>query len=389
MRALFKGRAQTIRVVYALLSFVLLSGCGILPKINSDPNSRTRETAAETIVERESSQDEESSETEEEILSFFEKLAREGKKDLKEMKEAFNSFFDEVYDQYVQMENVDLSEILDLSEPDCMKFEEDLQKSIDQLKASIQNGTAAVPKKLSIRVSVIATAKGEDSDGEKWGAVYFDVMPMEERKESSYEDYLAQYPSFLIFGTGRYFLHTVGGKWKIYSFDAPMYRESVLLREINKAEAIKSYYEKLWEQYTALEYSGLQDVLDETKAGYVVAEESLRACIDARLEEIEKKPDIGFPEQMDYRIHFLPLYKESATPQEDQDDIETGLIEFIIVPTADREEGMTDEEYLSQYPAFMTFEENCFLPHKKAGDSSSPWIIDELTPEVRVYHMEE
>ena len=377
MRVFSRCRTQAIFIACALLFSVLVCGCGILPKMNTDPAARTREVSTEqtsSVNDTSGAVDpSDPLETEEEVLSPLE----QAKKDEKEYKGVFYRFFEEVYDQYIRMGEIDLSDVLDMSEPACVQFEEDLRKSIEQLKTDIQKGTASPPEKLPYQISFLKDVYSGPFQEDRWAGIYFDLIPLAERTEPKYEDYLDQYPPFMTFGRNKYYIHKVDKKWKIYSFDDPMYYGSTFTDHENEAEIVRKYYQEAWKQYTSLEYTGFEDVIDEEGPWYESAEETLKACIESWKKEMGTDPGKGMPEELSYDIHFLS--SEFLVNLEDENNPK--IVKFIIIPTADREEGMTDEEYLGQYPAFMRFGENWFSLQGFYDEHPFRFLIEDLNPE--------
>ena len=156
-----------------------------------------------------------------------------------------------------------------------------------------------------------------------------------------------------------------------------MYFGATLEHYVNVCGVVRKYYQEAWRQYTSLEYTGFKDVIDEEGPWYETAEETLKACIESWKKEMETDPVKGMPEELGYEIHFLP----STFLVNLEDEKNPSIIQFIIISTDDREEGMADEEYLNQYPAFMRFGESWFSLQGFYNENPFRFLIEDLEPD--------
>ena len=364
MRAFTVRRVRAVLTACVLLLSLTFSGCGILPKINTDAADRTREISTESSAfvtdPSEINGAAAPSESEEEMTDPFEQAIR----DRIEAQEAFFRFFDEAYDQYLQLSEIDLSDILDMSSEECVKLEEELKQAAAEKKAAVEAGTAGIPEKLPYELTIHGPIMGSRSgDAYKFSSYVFLLKPLAEQGDLSDEEYLEQYPPFLKFGINAFYLHNVktDGKWsgwKIESFYEPYYYLQSICSSYEYT--VNSFYDEVWKQYTELEYTGLQDVMDEASLDYQKMEDILKGCIEDR----KTHPELGVPERLGYRIRVI---EASLNPPGCGWD-EVGTVRFELEPDFDLKEGETEEEKLAEYPAFMEFGEHCWSIHAMPGE---------------------
>ena len=354
------GKSKVVPAVCFVLIAVLSSSCGILPKINTNPANRTQETPEQISFSTAPSGNGEASDpTEtEEILDPFEQQ----KRDMKESKETFFRFFDEAYDQYLKLQDIDLSDVLDMSYEPCTELAEALQQAVEERRTAVKNGTASIPEKLPYDLIVSGTTIGGGSGENDKFAVYTCVLkPLAEKRGLSDEEYLSQYPPFLKFGVNCVYLykHKTDGKWsgwKIENFYEPYF--FMASSELVYQRAVLAFYEEAWKQYAALEYTGLQGVMDEASEDYQAAEALLKKCIEER----KAQPESGTPEEPGYRIRIIETTLNAPGGSWE----EIGTVRFELEP--DLKEGESPEEQLKQYPAFMEFGEHCWSIHAEQGE---------------------
>ena len=355
MKNRFMGKSKVVPAVCFVLIAVLSSSCGILPKINTNPANRTREEEIQsTSTISDPSGNEGPTETEE-ILDPFEQQER----DIKESQETFFHFFDEAYDQYLKLQDIDLSDVLDMSYKPCVELAEELQKAVEERRTAVKDGTASIPEKLPYDLIIHGPALGgSPGDNTKFAAFICVQKPAAEQGNLSDEEYLSQYPPFLKFGVNCFYLYKnkADGKWsdwKIENFYEPHYFMSSL--EMIYQNAVQSFYEEAWNQYIALEYTGLQAVMDEVSKDYLAAESLLKNCIEERIAH----PETGTPEKLDYRIRII----ETTLNAPGGSWKEIGTVRFELEPDPDLMEGESLEEKLKEYPAFMEFGEHYWSIH--------------------------
>lgn len=364
MKVFCNDRAQAFIFVCAMLISLIFCSCGILPKINTDPENRTHEVPTEAVssVDPSAGNDiTETTEDETEPVDSFEQTIR----DRLEMQEAFHRFFDIAYDQYLQLADADLSAVLDMSSEECIRLEEDLKRDIEERRTSVKNGTSKMPEKLPYEITVIRTFwGGSREEGQLYGEYSFLLKPTAERGSLSDEEYLEQYPSFLSFGMNSFSLQKtkVGEKWEDWKINH-FFVTDILLRTntVDYEGAVRKYYEEAWRQYTDLEYTGLQEVMDETSPDYTGAEETLKSCIAYRTAH----PEGGTPVKLDYKIRVI----EKTVNPPGNDWSELGTIRFELEPIF--AEGKSEEEVLKNYPAFMTFGEHCWSISVLGGETAT------------------
>ena len=312
-------------------------------------------------------------------------------KDRIEIREAVYRFLDEAYEQYLFLGEVDLSDVLDMSSEDCVLMQEEIRIAILEKKEELDNHPGvSEPRKMPIRISELNFAYSEGDcihDDTKFGVFIVDLLPTAERSEKTYTAHMKQYPAFLTFGLNRFDLHIVDGKWKIYSINhTPKELQNVCQSTTYYLQMIRRFYEKAWEQYTKLEYTGFHGIIAEDTPAFQEAEALLKTAIEERKMEQDQNPGMELPKKMGYEIH---LVDRITRPVDHNLDIYYSTVSFVLVPTEDFKEGTDGEIHKPQYPAFMNFEDNCFLFHQLGELGEDRYIIEDLDPEVIEYSIAE
>ena len=373
--SIMHSRTGRLSVSAVLVLSALVCSCGIFPKINQDPDSRKTEASSVVVTVPGGTEIPSEQTGEEEILDMFARA----KKNRREAREFLYHFFDIAYDQYLSNE-IDLSAVLDLSDEECLKLENDLRKAAGEYSKSLINGTAA-PEKLPYEiVSLGASESGSEEDGNLSFSFVFLLKPLSSENSLSEEDYLQYYPPFLHFGANVFTVvkHQAVGVsdgWKIESiYSRGM---DVHIRQLFEDMVVRKYYDAIWKQYVSLKYTGLQGIIDENSEDYRKQEEVITECI----ENWETHLEAGKPKELDYRIRIV---KASINPP-GGDWNELGTIRFILEP--ELAEDIPIEEQLSRYPAFMEFGEHCWSINAIPGTGELLTPDGEAFPQLLIRNM--
>ena len=359
MRKIERFRVLFLAILFAL---AVLGGCGILPKINQDPNSRTKNAYTESTP----SADPESAEgiahsdetpSDEVPAGFFE----DERQNRINLQNTLLRFYEEAYEQYLNLQDIDLSDVLDLSYEECQNIQQELQQAVEERRAAVKAGTAKKPEKLpyELIISGGASTMGSEGDDIRRGDFFYIVKPLAEQGDLSDEAYLKQYPPFLKFGLNLTWLYKykTDGKWSDYKINTFYYVFWTTTHNTfgSFERTVRAFYDEAWIQYEALKYTGLQTVMDETSADYQEAEALLKTSIDA------KKAQNGdtSAEGLDYMIKIIDITLDPPGFSWDR----LGTVHFELIPDPELREGETLEEKLKEYPAFMEFGEHCWSIH--------------------------
>ena len=336
----------------SILYFVLmLSGCSIV-SFNTDSAYRHTEEETQPQPVFPESEDPEKGSSE----SVTGTIAYPGDdkrlQDFREAKAVLEKFYKEAYDQYLKAEYTGLADVLVLSSITCVEQENKIRQAIEEHE--MKGGSDAMQSgKLPFNVMVINTIEGgRGYDNEKYIQYLYELRPMIEEGAPSGGNDPSLYPSFMEFGLNACSFCESEGSWKIDGFNDLSYIQTGFERIVK--ELLEDYYNAAWEQYCALDCTGLQEMIDEASPAYQMAEAALMESIEIRKEAMRKDPKLRKPEKMDYAIRIL----EVNINLHRSDRHEYGTVRFELEPMEKRDEGMTEEEYLSQYPLFMTFGEN-------------------------------
>ena len=352
-----------VKALLLLAAAALFCGCGILPKINTDPANRTKEETtapASSVSDPSGSADPTDPSETEEALDPFE----EQRRDMIALQKLLFRFYEEAYDQYVNLQDIDLSDMLDLSFEECENIQQELQQAVEKKREAVKAGTAEMPEKLPYEMIVSGPGYGGGSgDNDRFGFFLFLLKPLAEKGDLSDEEYLSQYPPFMKFGLNEIvmFKYKRDGKWsdfKIETFYDPEY--SIHGMDNAYEKVVRAFYDAAWTQYTALEYTGLQDVMDEASPDYQEAEALLKQSIEDR----KARPGSDMPEGLDYRFRIIDVTMDPPVFNWER----IGTVRFELIPDPDLKEGETFEEKLKEYPAFMEFGEHCWSIHMEQGD---------------------
>ena len=375
-RILIFGKMTAILTAAILAASAVSGGCGSLPE--TEPVSAPESLSAVPSDD----------ETQEETIEVLEQLVL----DQRALEQAAYDFYDTVYDQFVRMEDLDLSGVMALADPDSYYAVNEIEKRFETRKEAVEAGSALPYEKLPYQITILSYACNNG-----WGEVYLDLMPLAERTEAVYQDYLDRYPSFMPFGPNALYFRKMSGEWKVYSTTAPRLATIGIGDDLLALTAIRMLYHKAWDNYIRLDYSDFPEQYDyfiygegwnkETeKSGFRVAlmRDALKADIERWQKVHQTDPEKSAPERLPYELHILRSPMKSGILKND-DRYE--IVCARIIPTADREEGMTDVEYLNQYPSFMSFEERYYLFKKDTVNGYTIRILtdikseaDQLTP---------
>lgn len=373
MNTFHSDRARVFAIIILVL-FMLFCSCGILPKINPDPDNRKTEASSVAVTVPGGTEISSEQTGEEEILDMFARA----QKNRREAREFLYHFFDIAYDQYLSNE-IDLSDVLDLSNEGCAKLEDDLRKAAEERVKAVMNGTAA-PEKLPYEIVSLGTSEsGSEEDGNLSFAFVFLLKPLTLGNSLS-EEYLQQYPPFLCFGANVFTIAKIQMNntpdfWRIEDIGNPT--GGVHIRQLFEEMVVRKYYDEIWKQYTSLKFTGLQGVMDENSEDYRKQEEVIKECI----EEWEARRETGKPKEQDYRIRIV----EAAINPPGGDWNEVGTIRFVLEP--EFEEDIPIEEQLSRYPAFMEFGEHCWSINAIPGTGEFLTPDGEAFPQLLIRNM--
>ena len=229
-----------VKALLLLAAAALFCGCGILPKINTDPANRTKEETtapASSVSDPSGSADPADPSETEEALDPFE----EQRRDMIAMQKLLFRFYEEAYDQYVNLQDIDLSAMLDLSFEECENIQKELQQAVEEKREAVKAGTAGMPEKLPYEM-IISGGPGYgngSSEHDRFGEILFLLKPLAEKGNLSDEEYLSQYPPFLKFGLNEavMFKYKRDGKWSDFKIET-FYDPEFLLQGKNSTYEI-------------------------------------------------------------------------------------------------------------------------------------------------------
>ena len=353
-------RKSTVKML-AIFICLALSGCGILPKIDTSPENQTQEVySSEPVDFTLETKTSDPAEEEEELDPFEQQYRNE-----LEVQQTLKRFFDEAYEQYLKLESIDLSDVLDMSSEECKLLTEELQQEVEKRREAVNTGEAKAPEKLPYEMTVVNSfVGGSRSEGNIYGAYTIILKPSSENGVFIDENYLNQYPPFLRFGVNSFFLEKkkTDDGWtdmKIISF----YQPEVYLGFASNdyKQVVQSFYDTAWKQYLSQEYTGLKDVMNVNSRDYQEVEELLKTCIEER----KSLPGQNNPEIPGYRIRFIDVAVNP--PGAGYETV--GTVRFELEPILDSAADEPVEEQLKQYPSFMKFGEHCWSIHPIAGET--------------------
>ena len=309
--------------------------------------------------------------------------------DQHDLEQAIYEFYNNIYDQYIRLDELDLSDVMALAYPESHYTSDDILQGFEERKKAVKEGTALPFEKLPYRITVLSYAC---TNG--WGDAYVDLTPLAERTEPVYQDYLDRYPAFMHFGPNQLYFRKMNGKWKVYSTSSPSLKSIGILDNILWENAIRELYWQAWESYIGLDYwsywqmynwflygEGWETITEKSGFSTALIRDALQADIERWKKEQETAPEKGVPEKLPYEMHIL---KSPVKPLTLKGDDRYEIVCAKLIPAADREAGMSDEDYLSQYPSFMNFEELYYLFKKESINGQKAWVIVDIQPEAEL-----